>query len=126
VSHLALALVGAAVGACARYLVGELLRRQAGTFPWATLVVNVTGSFLLGVLTAAAPAGVLVLLGTGFCGALTTYSTFAYETWRLVEDGAVRLAVGNTLGNVVGSVVAAVAAAGLGMASVAGLAGLAG
>jgi CrcB protein len=61
--------------------------------PWGTLTVNVAGSLVLGavaggVTNAGTPGWVLTLVGTGFCGALTTFSTFGYETVRLVEDGA--------------------------------------
>jgi fluoride exporter len=77
--------------------------------------VNVIGSLILGSLVGAATGSgshVMALVGTGFCGALTTYSTFGYETVRLVEDG-VRL---YALANVVVSVAAGIAAAALGFA----------
>jgi CrcB protein len=85
---------GAMVGAPLRYLTDRAVqRRHDSVFPWGTLVVNVAGSFLLGLLavgaTRHAVSGTMMeLLGTGFCGALTTYSTFSYETVRLVQDGA--------------------------------------
>jgi fluoride exporter len=71
--------LGAAVGAPLRYLTGRLVPG-----PRATLIVNVTGSLILGVVLGLpmSPA-MTALLGTGFCGALTTYSTFAYETLQL-------------------------------------------
>ncbi|GAA1041394.1 hypothetical protein GCM10009557_65040 [Virgisporangium ochraceum] len=77
--------LGAAVGAPTRYLVDRWLRVRVGAgFPWGTLLVNVAGSFLLGFLVSLpADRSAAVLLGTGFCGALTTYSTFSYETLRL-------------------------------------------
>jgi CrcB protein len=84
---LLLVLVGGAVGAPVRYLADRALRDRA---PLGTLVVNVFGSALLGVLIGsgdALPVVVKTLLGTGFCGALTTYSTFSLETLRLVEEG---------------------------------------
>lgn len=83
-----------ALGAMARSLVdGALVRRGGGSFPWGTFAVNVTGSLLFGLITGAAlhhalPATPRILLGTGFCGAYTTFSTFAVETVRLVEDDA--------------------------------------
>ena len=78
--------LGAAVGAPTRYLAGHLLD---GHLPRGTVVVNLVGSFLLGLFSALALTDhASALLGTGFCGALTTYSTFGYETVRLFEDGA--------------------------------------
>jgi CrcB protein len=91
---LVLVLVGGAVGAPLRYLTDLFVQsRYDSVFPWGTLTVNVAGSLLLGglagaVATAGAPTWVLTLVGTGFCGALTTFSTFGYETVRLLEDGS--------------------------------------
>lgn len=104
--------LGAAVGAPLRYVVDRLVqRRRESVFPWGTMTVNVVGSFALGMLVSAGVSGgVGALVGMGICGAFTTYSTFSYETLRLIEDGARPLA----LANVVGSVVAGVAAAALG------------
>ncbi|WP_436495504.1 fluoride efflux transporter CrcB [Actinokineospora sp. HUAS TT18] len=102
--------LGAAVGAPARYLADRAARRRFGDgFPWGTLLVNVVGSGILGALAGVSTAA-HALLGVGFCGALTTYSTFGYETLRLVEDGAYRKA----FANVSISVVAGIAAAALG------------
>ncbi|MFC4495912.1 fluoride efflux transporter CrcB [Streptomyces ovatisporus] len=84
---------GGAVGAPLRYLTDRAVQaRHDSLFPWGTFAVNVVGSLLLGLLTGAAASGaagpqVQVLLGTGLCGALTTYSTFSYETLRLTERG---------------------------------------
>ena len=84
-----LVLVGGAVGAPLRYLTDVTVQRLHGTaFPWGTWTVNVAGSFVLGVVVASGPGWLVTLAGTGFCGALTTFSTFGYETVRLVEDGA--------------------------------------
>lgn len=100
-----LVLLGGAVGAPLRYLVSRLLVERYDTaFPWGTLVANVTGSLVLGATAAAVgdgalPAWVLVLVGTGLCGALTTFSTFGYETFRLLETRLLRLAVLNSLGS---------------------------
>ncbi|WP_026876908.1 fluoride efflux transporter CrcB [Jiangella gansuensis] len=109
---LLLVAVGAAVGAPLRYVVDRLVQARLGSrFPWGTLLVNVAGSFVLGVvLGSTAGDGVRSLVGMGFSGALTTYSTFSYETLRLTEDGAWRRAAAN----VCLSVGAGLAAAALG------------
>ena len=89
-----LVLLGGAVGAPLRYLTDLFVQsRHDSVFPWGTLTVNLAGSLLLGGLASAvvsggAPTWLLTLLGTGFCGALTTFSTFGFETVRLVEDGS--------------------------------------
>lgn len=77
--------LGAAMGAPARYLLDVLLRARFGAgFPWGTLLANVTGSFALGLLTGAGVGGApAALLGTGFCGAFTTYSAFAWDSTHL-------------------------------------------
>ncbi|MGC4111970.1 MAG: fluoride efflux transporter CrcB [Nocardioides sp.] len=108
---LLLVLIGGAVGAPARYLTDQAVqRRHSSRLPWGTWTVNVVGSFVLGVVVAAGPTWVVTLVGTGFCGALTTFSTFGYETVRLSEEGELAHAVTN----VVGSVAAGLAAAALG------------
>lgn len=95
---------GAAVGAPLRYLVRQVL-------PWGTLLVNVLGSALLGALGGlgtALPQPLFVLLGTGFCGALTTYSTFSWEVLELVERRAWLAAGAEVVASVVAGVCAAV------------------
>jgi len=106
-----LVIVGGAVGAPARYLTDLALQRLHTTaFPWGTWTANVAGSFLLGLVTSSGPDWVLTLVGTGFCGALTTFSTFGFETVRLSEEGPRAAA----LSNVAGSIVAGLTAAALG------------
>jgi fluoride exporter len=94
--------LGAAVGAPLRYLTDRAVQvRHRTVFPWGTWVVNVLGSFVLGVVAgSASDPVVLALVGTGFCGALSTYSTFGYETVRLLQRRHLLAAVGNVLGSV--------------------------
>jgi CrcB protein len=95
---LLLVMLGGAVGAVTRYVVDRLL--PAWDIPLATLAVNVAGSFLLGLLTGAGstvPGPVGALLGTGFCGALTTWSTLAFQTVELGVRGPRRMAVLNVV-----------------------------
>ena len=88
--------LGGGLGALARYHVeGLIAPRQRSPFPMSTLVVNVTGSLALGLLVGLATAGHVPMswqgwAGTGFLGAFTTFSTFTYETVRLIEDGSWR------------------------------------
>lgn len=96
---------GAAVGAPLRYLTDRAVQARLGTaFPWGTLTVNVAGSLVLGLLagatldaggSTAGASDLRLLIGTGFCGALTTYSTLSYETVRLAGQGARLLAAAN-------------------------------
>jgi CrcB protein len=105
--------LGAAIGAPLRYLVDRAVQaRHDSLFPWGTFAVNITGSLILGVLAGGANAGsvpgsLTALLGTGLCGALTTYSTFGFETIRLVEDHARFYAVLNAAASVVAGLGAA-------------------
>ena len=86
--------IGSAIGGVSRYLVGGLVQRLvAGTFPAGTLLINVTGSFLLGAIlrygveTTTLTPEVRALLTVGFCGGYTTFSTFSYEAVALLDDG---------------------------------------
>jgi len=98
-------LAGGMIGAPARYLADRLVQaRHDSVFPWGTFAVNMAGSALLGFLLGAErhlglPPVVFALLGTGFCGGLTTFSTFGYETLRLLEDGAISEAGVNVIGS---------------------------
>ena len=91
--------LGAAIGGVARYGVAGFVQQRAGAdFPLGTLLVNISGSFLLGFLmryaltSGAVSPEIRALLTTGFCGGYTTFSTFSYETVLLVEDGEYRRA----------------------------------
>ncbi len=79
-----------ALGAYARFYVGAVVTsRRPSNFPFGTFVVNLTGAFVLGLLTGlAVPGDVLLVLGVGLLGAYTTFSTWMVEAQRLGEDGA--------------------------------------
>ncbi|WP_371480200.1 fluoride efflux transporter CrcB [Kitasatospora sp. NBC_00315] len=114
-----LVVAGAAVGAPLRYLTDRAVQsRHDSVFPWGTFTVNVAGCLVLGLVTGAVAAGAAssqlqLLLGTGLCGALTTYSTFSFETLRLAEGGARLLAVTNVLGSITAGLLAVYAGTGL-------------
>lgn len=100
--HLVVIGLGGFAGAVARYLVdGLVTERTGGGYPWGTLVVNASGSFLIGTLfaltaeRAVLPAELRGPLMIGFLGAYTTFSTLTLESWRLVEDGAWVLGITN-------------------------------
>src|SRR5262245_8095357 len=111
--------VAGAAGAVARAAVhAAMTSRTATAFPWGTFVAHVVGSFVLGLVVGlvSAPGGdrhVRTSVGTGFLGAFTTFSAFAYETFALVEDAVPRAAVVNVVGSVVAGVLAATAGLGL-------------
>ncbi len=111
--------IAGAVGAVARYLIdGAVQDRTSGSFPFGTLTVNVVGSLILGVITGVgwhdADSTTRAILGTGFCGGLTTWSTASWETVRLVEEGATATALRYT----VTSLGASFGAAGLGLLAI--------
>jgi CrcB protein len=115
---LSLMVLAGALGALLRYEVELTVRRRLGPeFPWGTLVINISGSFVLGVLAGLAthggvPSSVVTVAGTGLLGAYTTFSTFSVDTVGLVEHGRVRAAAAN-LG---ASMVLGLGAAGVGLA----------
>ena len=109
-------LAGGATGAVARAAVGEALPHAPGTWPWATFSVNLLGALLLAWLITRLAETVeptrywSPLLGTGFCGALTTFSTFQVETIGLANDGHAALAAGYAAASLSGGMAVAVAA----------------
>jgi CrcB protein len=115
------ALAGA-LGALSRYGVHELVQSRAvSKFPYGTVVVNLTGAFALGLLVGLVTyqgldADVRTVVGTGFIGAYTTFSSFSYDTFGLLEEGATAAAVVNALGSVAAGL--AVATAGFALAGV--------
>jgi CrcB protein len=110
--------VAGSAGALARWAVhGAIGTTAASRLPWGTIVVNLSGSLLLGVVSGLVIAhgvdpDVQTVVGTGFLGSYTTYSAFAYETFALADDGD----VGPAVVNVAGSVLAGLAAAAIGLA----------
>ncbi|HEX4243996.1 MAG TPA: fluoride efflux transporter CrcB [Acidimicrobiales bacterium] len=114
--------IAGAIGAPLRYVIDGAVGRRAGSaFPFGTFAVNLSGSFVLGLVTGlvlyhAFPADGRLVIGVGLIGAYTTFSTFTFETASLIERRAVRLAVWNIGGSVVMG--AAAAAAGLALAAI--------
>jgi CrcB protein len=113
--------LGGFAGAISRYVVdGFVVERTAGSFPWGTLVVNASGTFMLGLLFAMTterailPAEIRGPLMIGYLGAYTTFSTYLLESWRLVEGGAWALALANLGGSLVVGLVALVAGLAIG------------
>jgi CrcB protein len=112
---LVLVMLGAAVGAPCRWLLDQAVQaRRERVFPLGTWIINVSGSLLLGAILGAAAFGpgsreLVALVGTGFCGGFTTYSTFGYETVRLAEDGAYLEAGLNVVSSLAAGLLAALA-----------------
>jgi CrcB protein len=109
-NHMVQIMLGGAIGSYARYWLGHWcgLQPWGQVFPWGTFIINVSGSFILGftaviVLERLPPEQVDLyrLIGVGFCGGFTTFSTFEWETFKLVRDGSWGLAAGNVIGSVV-------------------------
>lgn len=97
-----------ALGALGRFVVdGAIKGRRARTFPAATLIINISGSLVMGVIAGlvmyhAVPADVKTIVGTGFCGGYTTFSTASFETVRLAEQRRSLLAMTNAVGSMIG------------------------
>ncbi len=115
--------LGGFAGAISRYLVdGFVTDRTAGAFPWGTMAVNLSGSFVLGLLFAMTaerailPADIRAPVMIGFIGAYTTFSTFMLESWVLIENGSYLSAVANLGGSVLLGLAAVLAGLTLGRA----------
>ena len=107
--------IGAAgfLGALARYVISGMTRSLAGSaFPWGTLAVNISGSFLLGLVYAATAQRAIIdpqwrlVITVGFIGSYTTFSTFSLETFKLLESGNWPAATFNIMGSLIVSLVA--------------------
>ena len=108
--------LGGFAGAISRYLLdGFVSDRTGGGFPWGTLVINASGTFLLGLLFAMTterailPAEIRAPLMIGYLGAYTTFSTYLLESWRLIEDGTWAVALANLGGSIAIGLVAVAA-----------------
>jgi len=109
--------IGCVIGSVTRYLVGIGSGKLFGVgFPWGTLIINVTGSFLIGAFVGLfeikwdLPQVARVFLTVGICGGYTTFSTFSLDAWYLIERGQTAASTAYMLGSVVLSVAALVAA----------------
>jgi CrcB protein len=114
-ARVAAILAGGAIGTLARAGLGRALPVQTGDWPWATFAVNLAGAFILGwLLTRLAERTAphrhwRLFLGTGFCGALTTFSTFEVETFKLARGGHAALALAYPAVSIVLGMVVAIA-----------------
>ena len=103
--------LGCALGGVARFLLGKGVNSQpwADGFPWATLIINVAGSVCLGIVaefylereSSSFRMEIYLLLGTGFCGGFTTFSSFSLEMLNLIKAGAILPSIGYALGSVI-------------------------
>jgi fluoride exporter len=125
-SQIAVLSVGGALGVNARFWLSVLINRWASSqgspaFPWATVTINITGSFAIGLLAIFLahhwdhPLGRLFVV-TGFLGGYTTFSSFTFESLKLWEDGEKTLSAANTFGSVIGGLAAVVLGVALGRA----------
>jgi CrcB protein len=114
-ARVAAIMAGGAIGTLARAGLAEALPPRAGQWPWATFIVNLAGAFILGWLLTrlaerTAPSrNWRFFAGTGFCGALTTFSTFQIETFKFARDGHISLAVGYPVTSICAGMALAVA-----------------
>ena len=106
-----LVFLGGGLGAVLRYLLSAWLSgyEWGRSFPWATLLINVLGSFVLGLIAAllADRPGWKLFFGVGVCGGFTTFSTFSLDAWKLLESARYGAAAGYVLGSVVGGLLGA-------------------
>jgi CrcB protein len=113
--------VGGAIGTCTRYFITIWLSaKETHGFPLATFLINVSGSFILGaaaeIIRERLPPEYgywFLLIGTGFCGGFTTFSTFEYETLQLIRDGSWWMAAAYVLGSVIAGFIGVLVAAAL-------------
>jgi CrcB protein len=114
-ARIAAIMTGGAIGTLARAGLAEAVPHHSGEWPWATFIVNLGGSFILGwLLTRLAERTApsthwRFFAGTGFCGAFTTFSTFQIETFEFARDGHVALAIGYPAASIVAGMTLAVA-----------------
>jgi CrcB protein len=106
--QLVLIFLGGGLGACSRYLISQFANAKWGAdFPMGTLIANIVGCFIIGVFMAAITEKYIInpnwrlLIVVGFIGGLTTFSSFSYESLRLLQDGGLNLAMVNILTNMV-------------------------